>query len=384
MPYFSNSAVNRLTISNGMYMLSFNLAGNFFLVFLLSRGFSPVMVFLAFAAMLAARFVLRPMILVITPRIGAGKALVLGNFLVALNYVLLSHVDGLNMTFFAYCVVQALADCFYWMTYHAVYARMGDTANRGRQLGVRQIIIIATGIFAPFLGGLSLDHLGASVTFGIAAFIQILAILPLIGLPKLNFARQAPAGAFKAGLAPAQLFYTDSWQYVVIPCAWAIFMFGAAGNSFAAFGGALALAGLAGSVGTLFLGKLIDNGHAHHVAILNGFLLTLEAVIRIVSGRSFATMCGVTAVGSFLESFYMQTLMTAFYNQVARASCPFRCMFFCECGWDLGGISASLLAAGLLTLGAPYWSVFSLVFVAIAAQTTLLVRYYKSNLPIIP
>ena len=114
--------------------------------------------------------------------------------------------------------------------------------------------------------------------------------------------------------------------------------------------------------------------------MLSGFLMAVDVVIRMVSGRGFATMCGVTAFGALLNTFYMPTLMTAFYNKVGNTPCPFRCMVVCESGWDLGGISASLLAAGLLTLGVPFWGVFAATLLGVGFQMMLLVRYYK-NLP---
>ena len=380
MHYLSNAAVNRLTIFNGLMMLAWNFAGNFFLVFLLTRGFSPVAIFLAFAAQLGARLVLRPLVLLVTPRLGAGGALVLGNSLMALQYIVLARVDGLGFAFFLYCVVQALADSFYWTAYHAVYAHMGDDDHRGKQLGVRQALTILTGVLGPLAGGFAMDHFGAGVTFGLAAIIQTLALFPLLGLPKLAFARKAPHGAFKAGLSPAPFFFSDSWINLTLTLAWGIFLFGAAQKSFSSFGGAMALAGLVSGVGVLVLGRLIDNGHGHRATMLSGFLMAVDVVIRMVSGRGFATMCGVTAFGALLNTFYMPTLMTAFYNKVGNTPCPFRCMVVCESGWDLGGISASLLAAGLLTLGVPFWGVFAATLLGVGFQMMLLVRYYK-NLP---
>ena len=382
MGYLSNAAVNRLNIHNGLFMLAANLAGNFFLVFLLSRGFSTVEVLLAFAGLLATRFVLRPLALIVIPRLGAGKSMVLGNSFMVLQYLLLPHVHGLDVMFFLYCVAQALADCVYWTTYHAVYAHMGDNEHRGKQLGVRQAISIITSIFAPLLGGLALDHFGATVTFGIAATIQFVALLPLYGLPKIAFARQAPEGAFKAGLSPAKLFYSDSWYNLTLTMIWGILLFASAQNSFATLGEVFALAGVVGSVGALVLGRFIDNGHAHQAALFNGFFLALDAVLRMSTGRSLAAMCGITAMGSLLGASYMPILMTAFYNQVGRAPCSLRCMFVCEGAWDWGGITAALTAAGLLTLGAPFWCVIGLAFAGILFQTTVLVRYYKASLPI--
>ena len=192
MPYLSNAAVNRLNAHYGLHMLAWHLGGNFLPVFLMSRGFSAPAVLGCIALILVLRFLLRPIILVIAPRFGLRITLLLGCAVFGLQYLLLAFVREADSIFFAYCLVYALADIFYWTSYHAVFAVAGDTGHRGKQVGVREAVTTAMAIFAPLVGGLMLDKVGPHAAFNLAAICEFAAMLPLLKVPVLPVARKCP------------------------------------------------------------------------------------------------------------------------------------------------------------------------------------------------
>jgi DHA1 family inner membrane transport protein len=379
MPYLSNAAVNRLNIHSGLHMLAWSVAGNFFFVFLLRHGFSPAEALVCLASILTLRFALRPIILFVGPRFGLRYTLCAGCVLTGAQYLVLAHVQGTNGAFFAFCFVYALADIFYWTSYHAMYAATGDVLHRGKQISVRETLATAAAIVGPLIGGWTLDHAGPNTAFALGALIEFLAILPVLQLPDFPVARQCPAQAFRAARTGVVLFATDGWIQSGFMYAWSIMLFGAAGKSFTAFGGALALAGLVSVLGGLLLGRLIDDGHGHRAVILNGILLVLAIVLRASAHQDIGAAYAVTAASALVGACYMPTLMTAFYNLAARAPCPMRFMFVTEGAWDVGCASGALLGAGLLACGvAPGWTV-ALAVCGAAVQTAVLRRFYAAE-----
>lgn len=379
MAYLSNAAVNRLNIHTGLHALGYNLSGNFFIAFLLSRGFPAATIFLFFALILGLRFMLRPMVLYIAPRIGSRNTLYIGSIFFALQYLLLAQVTGINAAFLFYCLVAALSDIFYWTSYHAIFAFTGDEVHRGKQIGAREALATLANIIAPLAGGWAIDHFGAKSTFGVAAIIEMLAILPLLRVPDLPIAEVRPKGAFSAVYRGVFIFMTDGWIAVGLTFVWAAMLFGSAGHSFTNFGGALALAGLVSAIGGLLLGRFIDAGHAKRAVFLNGALLVMALILKASAGQGMGTMLGITAVSSLLGASYLPVLMTAIYSLAAKAPCTLRFIFITECAWDTGCGTACLVTAGLLHAGiAPGWAVATAILGAVL-QTVLLYKYYTSR-----
>jgi len=381
MSYLSNAAVNRLNIHTGLHSLAWNLSGNFLVVFLLSHGFPAKEVFLYLALILALRFVLRPVVLYLAPRIGSRRALYLGIGFFALQYVLLGYVNGVNHAFIAYCGVNVLTDIFYWTSYHSIFAFAGDEPHRGKQISVRDALETMTTIVAPLVGGMAIDYVGAKSTFAIAAVIEILSILPLLRVPDVPIAETRPHGTFRPVYQGALIFMTAGWVAAGFTFVWPVMLFRATGSSFTVFGGALALAGLLSAIGGLLLGHLIDVGRRRDtVLLMNGVFFVLALALRAGAGQGLATMLSITAVSSFLSIGYAPILMTAIYSMAAKAPCPLRFIFVTESTYDIGCVAACLVTAGLFSAGMiPGWAVAIAIPGAILQMVLLHVYYAKRS-----
>ena len=78
------------------------------------------------------------------------------------------------------CVVSAVGEAFYWSTYHAYFAALGDDEHRGQQIGAREAIAATVGIASPLGTGWLLVTFGPRVAFGATAVIVMLAALPIL------------------------------------------------------------------------------------------------------------------------------------------------------------------------------------------------------------
>jgi hypothetical protein len=379
MAYLRNGTINLLNLHYGIHALAMNSGGTFFVVFLLKSGVTTPAVLAAIAFILAGRFLLRPFVLVLARRWGLRPLVALGTVLSALQFLLLAEVQGVGPMLLATCVVASIGDTLYWTTYHAYFASLGDAEHRGHQISAREALASLAGIIGPLLGGWALATLGPRVAFGVVSVVQILSALPFIGTPGVAVAATVP-GAYRAALRGVLLFAADGWIAVGHVFIWPIALFLSLGESFTAFGGAVALAALVGAVAGLLLGRHIDAGHGGRAAWLACGGLAVLTVIRALSTQNAVLAVAANALGAVVMCLYIPTLMTAVYNQAKRAPCTLRFHIATEGGWDFGGAVGCLVAALLIAAGLPLAVGILLSFGGIALSFVLLRGYY--DLPV--
>jgi MFS transporter, DHA1 family, inner membrane transport protein len=177
------------------------------------------------------------------------------------------------------------------------------------------------------------------------------------------------------------MFLADGWIAAGFYFVWQMALFLALGESFRAYGGAMALAAVVGAASGLFLGRYIDAGHGGRAAWLAAG--SLAAVIALRTGSSTDPLLAVVAnaAGALVPALYVPTLMTAIYNQAKGSPCALRFHIATEGGWDAGAASACMAVAALLWAGAPLWIGIALSLPGAAAALALLRRYYGEERP---
>ena len=220
------------------------------------------------------------------------------------------------------------------------------------------------------------------MAFGAAAGVHVLAALPFIGTPDIKVERAVP-GAFRAALPGILLFAADGWIVAGLIFVWQIALFISLGESFSAFGGALALAGLVGAIGGLILGRYIDAGHGGRAVWFGIASVAAATLFRAASTGNVTMAVAANALGALVGCLYIPTLMTAVYNQAKRSPCVLRFHVATEGGWDLGCAAGSLAAAALSAAGAPL-SVGILISLAGTGVSLVLLRRYYAAIGILP
>jgi len=376
MAFLRNRAVNWLNLHTGIRALAEGMGAAFVWVFLLRAGVPVPSALCAMAAILAARFALRPTVLVAGKRFGLRPLVIAGNLVIALEYLVLPRVRGVDELLLAYCLVSALGHTFYWTGYHAYFALLGDSEHRGHQISAGVALSAIAGIVAPLVGAWSLLRTGPGPTFGAVAVIQALSSLPLLATPNLTVPQTAP-GSLRAALPGFGLFMADGWWASSFFLVWQIALFLSVGSSVSAYGGAMALAALVGALSGLLLGRHIDAGYGRRSVSL---ALTVAAVTLLLRALSLGTpwlAVGANALGALALCLLVPAQMTPVYNLAKKSPCALRFAIASEGGWDLGGCAGCLLAAGLIAHGTPFGAVLLFGFLGLAAQAYLLRRYYR-------
>lgn len=375
MAFFRNTAVNRLNLHYAVHALALSSGGVFIAAFLLRGGVSAPMVLTALAAIVAGRFTIRPLILGPARRWGLRPLVIAGTLLVSLQYPILAQVRGVGWPLVVLCAVSSVGDTCYWTAYHAYFAALGDAGHRGHQIGAREAVVALVGVAGPIAGGWMLARLGPDVAFGATTIVMAASAWPLLRSPNVAVAAVAPSAIRVAGPA-LWLFGADGLISAGYYTVWQIALFIALGQSFTAFGGAMALAALAGALVGLFLGRLIDAGHGLRAVWLAASSILAVAALRAVSYGDPALAVLANAAGAFVPALYTPTLMTAVYNQAKHSPCALRFHIATEGGWDIGSAIGCLVAAFLLWAKAPIGFAILAPVSGVVLIFGLLRRYY--------
>jgi MFS family permease len=374
MSGLANPNVNRLALHTALHEIANSLSGLFTAVYLLRIGFSPADIFLTFAAIFGLRFLLRPALLFVTPRIGLRWTLVLGATFIAVQYPLLALVHDMGFELALFCMSAAVGQVCYWTSYHAYFAFLSDPEHRGSQVCVRQLLIATAGVVGPAAGGIVLAMFGPLAAFVGAAFAEAIALLPLIGLAQPDLARHTADEAKGLTRNAVVLFATDGWITSCSVWAWHFVMFQSVQERYESFGSMVAIATLAGAIGAMYLGRLIDLGHLGRIAWLSTALVGVGLLVRVVGGTQAEIVMLASIVSAFIGGLYVPVLMTTIYRQARQAPDLFRFVFAIEGGWDIGAFLVCIAAAAIYVSGGTSQLVLALALPVVAAQAVLIQR----------
>ena len=380
MAFLRNDAINRVNLHSGVQALAQGAGGIFFLVFLVRSGISVPVALAAQAAILGLRFLLRPAILPFARRLGLKPMVVIGTIGIALQYPLLAEVDGVGPPLLVLAIVAAIGEVFYWPSYNAYFAELGDAEHRGHQVSAREALIAAVSVVAPLLGTFALVTFGPRAMFAGVGLVQALAVVPLLGAPNIAVRRTAP-GAFRAARLGAILYATDAWFDAWFFFVWPIALFLALGESLAAYGGAMALAALVGAGFGLLLGRAIDFGKGRRAVAIACSLAAAVALFRSASLGSPQLAVAANALGGLVMPLLLPALGAATYNLAKASPCPLRFHIAAEAGWDLGCLAGCLAGAALSAAGVPLSLAMLLAVPGLAVTAHLLWRYYGDGTP---
>ncbi|MBP6545854.1 MAG: hypothetical protein KA220_03985 [Phenylobacterium sp.] len=375
MSFFRNDAINRVNLHSGVQALAQGAGAIFFFVLMLKAGVSVPHALLAQAAIVTGRFALRPLMLPLAKRFGLKPLLITGTLMMALRFPLLAEVRGIDAALLGLLAVTAVAELSYWLAYNTYFAMLGDDEHRGHQVAAREAFIAVLSIASPLLGTWALLTLGPRWAFAGIAVIQVLAVLPLLGLPNMAVLREAP-GTLRASRLAFGLLVVDGWFDACYFFVWEIALFLSLGESIAAYGGAMALAGLVGACFGLWVGRHVDGGGGRRTVLI---AYSVAAALVIARAGSLPTpwlAVAAHALGAVLMPLLLPPLGAAAYNLAKASPCPFRFHMATEGGWDIGCAGACVTAAGLISLGAPMSVPILMALPAVAAGFALLWGYF--------
>lgn len=375
MSFLRNDAINRVNLHYTLQAFAQGAGGLFVLVFLLKAGVPVPLALLFQAGIIGGRFLLRPVVLPFAKRWGVKPLLMAGTVLTALDYPLLALVDGVGPLLLVLCAVSALGYLLYWLSFHAYFAAIGESDDRGGQIGFREALVALVGIVAPLLGALGLSTVGPMQTFLCVGLVQLMAIVPLIGAPNVAVSSELspgpPVSRMALGLMVCDGLFAATYHFV-----WLVALFVTLGENFLAYGGAAAVAAVVGAISSLALGRHVDLGHGRRSALIAYGIAAVVVILRAGSLHTPWLAVLANAAGALLAAIVTPVLMTPVYNMAKASPCTFRFHMATEGAWDIGCFVGLTVAAGIASLGQSLSLPILLALVAAVLLVLQLWRYY--------
>ena len=350
MGYFGNRAFNRVYLHAALQAFASHGGEAFAFVYLLAAGIPAPVVLVAIAAMFGSRMVFRQMVLPLVRRVGLRRALIVAILAEAVTYPILSQITGTGPLLLVYLALWACSSSFYWTTYHAYVALLGDNHARGAQTSAIEVIGMAMGIAAPAVTGLLLTIFDPVVAFGVVGLAMALSALPIVVGPDPKVAPIAPMPR-ETQRAARSILFADGLRTGAFHFTWLIALFLTLGSSFAAFGGAMAFTGLAGALSALFLGRAIDLGKGLRAVRIGCAALGVAAVARVLGYPMPSLALAANVAAALAWPLYATAFNSRVYTLARQSPCPLRFHIVAEGGWDMGTCLSCLTAAALLQAG---------------------------------
>lgn len=354
MGFFKNRKFNLVYVHSALQAFAMHGGETFAFVYLLKAGIPAHLVLVAIGAMFGSRIIFRKAALPLVKRIGLRGALICGILAEAVSYPLLAQVTGIGPLLYFYLALWAVSSSLYWTTYHAYVALLGDNEHRGSQVSLMEFIGTFMGIVAPMVTGLLLTYFTPLLAFGVVGIGMACSAIPILLSPRLPIAPDVVVPRETRNRARLLLF-TDGLRSGTFHFTWLIALFITLGGSFAAYGGAMTLAGIAGAAMGLLTGRAIDLGNARH-AIRVGFgVLALAATARALGYPLPWSAVLANAAAAVAWPIYATALNSRMYVLARQSPCPLRYHIIAEGGWDLGTAVSCFASATLVYAGFSYF-----------------------------
>jgi DHA1 family inner membrane transport protein len=379
MVYFVNRRFNLIYVHAALQAFTAHGGEAFAFVYLLKAGISVPVVLLSIGALFGSRLLFRKAVLPLAKRFGLRNALVIGIVLEGLTYPMLSQITETGPLLVAYLAIWAVSSSIYWTTYHAYVVLIGDGQHRGAQVSAMEFIGTFIGIVAPVTTGLLLTLFAPVVAFGVVGLAMVCSAIPLLFLPNLKIADDADMPQQTRRTARLVMF-TDGLRSGAFHFTWLIAMFITLGANFAAYGGALSLAGLAGAVMGLFIGKSIDLGNGRRAAQIGFAVLAVAVIARAVGYPYVWSAVAANAAAAIAWPIYATAFNSRVYALAQQSPCPLRFHIVAEGGWDLGTATACFASAGLIYLGFSFFWPLMLALLACALGYFVVTRTFDREI----
>jgi MFS transporter, DHA1 family, inner membrane transport protein len=350
MGFFKNKTFNLIYGHATLQAVAMHGGEAFAFVYLLKAGIAVPVVLLCIGLMFGSRVLFRTAVLPVAKRIGLRQALILGILVEASTYPLLAHITDVGPALIAYLTLWAISSSFYWTTYHAYVALIGDSEHAGAQTGVLAFIGAIVGIVAPLASGFMLVYSGPAVTFSIIGLAMAAAAIPIAFGPNLQVLPEATI-SWNAKKVAVLTMFADGIRSGSFHFTWLIALFITLNANYAAYGGTLALAGIIGAVVGLVVGRSIDLGGGKRALLIGVAALAVAITLRAFGYNAVWSAVLANAAAAVVWPAYETVFTSRMYNLARQSPCPLRFHIVAEGGWDAGTALGCIVSAAAIYAG---------------------------------
>lgn len=372
---FGNRHVNLLNLHLGIVNFGQVLRLSVSSVYLVQLGLTLPQVFLAMGAMIGLRWVLRTPLILIPHTFGSKAALIAGQVILGIAFLLFGYADGLGWKLYLALTLMCAGEALYWHAVHTTFATLAEYGKFGRQLAARSMFMSMGSIAAPLLTGIIQTHSGWLALYLLTAASVIVSIIPLFFMPEpcpgkpIDWARgmrvnKAGMRLF-AGWGAASAAMAVFWPLIVY------FQFG----SVQKFGMMMTATTLIAVFINIFIARRIDLGKGRNIVIYGAALYVCAVMGLTVFGRDALSIALLSACINLTASAFTQPYNAALYQWAKETKDPLWFHYWSEFGWDLGNLVV-LWGAALLVWLDPDTSLRLLMMAVIPAVLWCYLTYH--------
>jgi hypothetical protein len=294
-------------------------------------------------------------------RFGYRRTLILSTvpFFVFIGLLVLSQSQPLLLIFVA--IFWGIHAALFWFGYHGLFVKRGDHNHFGKQTGLSQALYILVGIIAPILGGLVVLNFGFQALFIAAGAIFALGVMVALLSPEIKPRRDARIAnvfeLFKTHKRVVMGYIGWASEAALYGAIWPVFLFILVGRILA-FGEIISAAVLLAAIITYLVGLIVDRIGEKEILCLGAVVNSLTWLARIFI-RAPLFIVGMDGFYRVTEQMLQIPLDVKSYKK-ALAGGTGRALYFREISLGLGAVIVLTIAAVLIFLNFPLWSVFLL------------------------
>ena len=349
-------------------------------VYMLKSGVSLPIVALIWGFSYTARFILRPLSMLLVKKIGLKKALIIGTVVYGGIFPIIYQVRGVGWWMWFLVIYLAVSDILYFLPYHSLYAGIGDLERRGQQLASRAIASLLFATAAPIVGAILAAAFGFKATYLAGVLSLLAAAVPLIfiddfrGNVEMGFReayRSIDFRGFWTMLGDAVKVQMETFVWVV-----SVFFLSA---DLVNFGWLIGLQTFLTTLLLLILGRLIDGGKAKKIFLVGSLGMALLYVSRAFLVSNITGVLLAQIALAVILVFWETPFDTVLYNMAKQTKSTLWFHFFGEAGADVGNGIMFYLTALLVYAGFKIQHLLVLGVLAAVITKPLLDSYFKSQ-----
>jgi hypothetical protein len=376
IPAGASREMRRLILGTALLNLAASAVGLFEPVFLYSLGLGLPSILAYFLAIHLLTFLLFPVGVRISSRLGTHHAILLSGPMLIVYYLSLfaSKYEG---SYLALAVIgAALTNVLYWPNFHMEMVREGKDGERGREISSLTSLALIASIAGPVLGGLLIAGGGFKTLFAVASGLILVSNIPLMTLPERRsstppsygrlYGQLLELGGERKRIAVSMLGFGDELLALAV---WPVFIF-AALKGYAEMGFVVSGAILLSTLAVLLIGRLSDT-QSKHALLKTGVIFTAASWIVRIFIRTRIGVFGADAFYRVSRNLIGVPLMSMLYAR-AKGVDSYEPIIFFEMWLALGKAFTAVLALILL---AAFPGQYEPLFILSGLMTLLYARF---------
>lgn len=303
--FFGNRAITSLYVMLAILSFAASLIGVFVPVYLYELGYEIWQVLLFYFLRCAWYVVLGLLLLPLLRRLSDKMMMSIAIPFLIIFFMGLSQLTVGDALFWILPGAWAVYMQFFWVGFHLDFSGAADEGKVGREVGMRNMMMMVASFAGPIVGGFLIAWLGYQMTFWTGSLLLFLALVPLFFFPK----RKMPKGLhLKAIVKSLRNPKTRAYRWAALGFAnekmgawivWPLFMFIIIG-SVERFGTLYSAGFLAAGLVTFLMGSMTDAGRGKKIMRWSVPLYSLSWGLR----PFFAFAAGVVGLHILGSIFY--------------------------------------------------------------------------------